>query len=284
MAIRAAVASAVCSLLLAACAGERSDAAGRSGLPPRRIVSLNPTTTELIFALGAGSRLVGRSRWDVFPPAAIDVPDVGDALRPNVERVLATEPDLVILYESPENVAAVDRLRSAGVDALVLRIDLLAQLRHAIDTLGEVLGAAAEARVVRDSVFASLDRVRAATAGLARPSVFWHVWHSPIITIGSRSYLTQLIDIAGGRNVYGDLAAPSAPVSLEDVVRRNPDFVLAGPVSAQRIREEPRWRAVRAVRDGHVVVFDTMLVGRPSVRLGEAAHALARLLHPGRVP
>lgn len=284
MAIRAAVASVVCSLLLAACVGERSDVATRSGLPPRRIVSLNPTTTELIFALGAGGRLVGRSRWDVFPTAAIDVPDVGDALRPNVERILATEPDLVILYESPENTGAVERLKSAGVPALVLRIDLLTELRRAFDTLGVVLGDTVQARVVRDSVFATLDRVRAATAGLERPSVFWHVWHSPIITIGARSYLTELIDIAGGRNVYGDLAAPSAPVSLEDVVRRNPDFVLAGPTSAQRIRQEPRWRAVRAVRDNHVVVFDTILVGRPSVRLGEAAESLARLLHPGRWP
>ncbi len=284
MAIRAAVASVVCFLFLAACVGEHSDVSGRSGLPPQRVVSLNPTTTELMFALGAGQRLVGRSRWDVFPSAAVDVPDVGDALRPNVERILAAEPDLVILYESPENVAAVDRLRSSGVATLVLRIDLLKELRHAFDTLGVMLGDTVQARVVRDSVFATLDRVRASTAGLPRPSVFWHVWHSPIITIGARSYLTELIDIAGGRNVYSDLAAPSAPVALEDIVRRNPDYVLAGPNSAQRIREEPRWRAVRAVRDNRVVVFDTVLVGRPSVRLGEAAESLARLLHPGRVP
>lgn len=284
MAIRAAVTSVACLFVLAACTGVGSEASGRSGSLPQRVVSLNPTTTELMFALGAGQRLVGRSRWDVFPAAAVAVPDVGDALRPNVERILAAEPDLVILYESPENVAAVDRLRSAGVATLVLRIDLLNELHHAFDTLGVVLGDTVQARVVRDSVFATLDRVRTATAGLARPSVFWHVWHSPIITIGARSYLTELIEIAGGRNVYGDLDAPSAPVSLEDIVRRNPDFVLAGPNSAQRIREEARWRAVRAVRDNHVVVFDTMLVGRPSVRLGEAAESLARLLHPDRMP
>lgn len=268
--------------LLAACSGERSSAVRLGG--HHRIVSLNPTTTELLFALGARQRLVGRSRWDVFPPAALKIPDVGDALRPNVERVLSVEPDLVVLYESAENAAAVERLQAAGVDVLVLRIDLLADLRRAIDTLGVLLGDTTQANLVRDSVFASLHRVRDATAGLERPTVFWHVWDSPIITIGSGSFLTELVTIAGGRNVYEDIEAPSATVSLEDVVRRNPHYVLAGPVTAAHIRADPQWRAVAAVREGRVVVFDTMLVGRPSVRVGEAARALGRLLHPGSVP
>jgi iron complex transport system substrate-binding protein len=269
-------------LLLAACARERSQAAQGDG--HHRIVSLNPTTTELLFALGAGGRLVGRSRWDVFPPAALKITDVGDALRPNVERVLSVEPDLVVVYESPENAAAVERLKAAGVDVLVLRVDLLADLRRAIDTLGILLGDTTQAHLVRDSVFASLHRVRDYTNGLERPTVFWHVWDSPIITIGSGSFLTELVNIAGGRNVYEDIEAPSATVSLEDIVRRNPHYILAGPITAAHIRADPQWRAVPAVREGRVVVFDTMLVGRPSVRLGEAARSLGRLLHPGSVP
>jgi ABC-type Fe3+-hydroxamate transport system substrate-binding protein len=227
---------------------------------------------------------VGRSRWDVFPPAAVNVPDVGDALRPNVERLLSVEPDLVILYESPENVMAVQRLRSAGVDVLVLGINLLTDLRNAFDTLGVILGDTAQARLVRDTVFASLERVRAATAGLERPTVFWHVWDSPIITLGSGSFLTEVVSIAGARNVYADITAPSATVSLEDIVRRDPEYILAGPTTAQHIRTDPQWRAVPAVRAGRIAVFDTMIVGRPSVRVGEAALSLARLLHPGRVP
>jgi ABC-type Fe3+-hydroxamate transport system substrate-binding protein len=249
----------------------------------RRIVSLNPTTTELLFALGAGDRLVGRSRWDVFPPEARAITDVGDALRPNLERVLSVKPDLVVVYESPENVAAVERLRSIGVDVLVLRIDLLADLRRAFDTLGVLLGDTAQARLVRDTVFASLDRVRAATQGLDRPSVFIHVWDSPIITVGSGSFLTELVYIAGGSNVYADIKGPSATVGLEDIVRRDPAYVLAGPITAQHVRSDPQWRAVPAVRAGRIAVFDTMKVGRPSVRVGEAALSLARLLHPGRI-
>ena len=275
-----------CSLslfLLVACGRERPRA-GASGPGYHRIVSLNPTTTELLFALGARARLVGRSRWDVFPPAATRITDVGDALRPNVERVLSVEPDLVVVYESPENAAAVERLRASGVAVLVLRIDLLKDLRRAIDTLGVLLRDTTQANLVRDSVFASLHRVRDATAGLERPTVFWHVWDAPIITIGSGSFLTELVNIAGGRNVYEDIKAPSATVSLEDIVRRDPHYILAGPVTAAHIRADPQWRAVPAVREGRLVVFDTVLVGRPSVRLGEAARSLGRLLHPGSVP
>jgi ABC-type Fe3+-hydroxamate transport system substrate-binding protein len=273
---------AFCCLAIA-CTGADTVARAR-GTAPQRIVSLNPTTTELLFALGAGQRLVGRSRWDVFPAEARNVQDVGDALRPNVERILAAHPDLVVLYESPENVTAVDRLRAAGIDVLVLRIDLLHELRRALDTLGVLLGDTTQAHLVRDTVFASVERVRQATAHLPRPSVFWHVWDSPIITIGSGSFLTELVEVAGGRNVYADIAAPSATVSLEDIVRRDPDFLLAGPVTAAHLRSDPQWRAVRAVRENRIAVFDTMKVGRPSVRIGEAARSLAQLLHPGVIP
>lgn len=269
---------------IAACARDGSEATPAQHTAHQRIVSLNPTTTELLFALGARGRLVGRSRWDVFPAAALQVTDVGDALRPNVERVLSVEPDLVVLYESGENAAAVERLRSTGVDVLVLRIDALADLRRAIDTLGVLLGDTTQAHIVRDSVFTTLERVRAATAGLDRPTVFWHVWDSPIITIGAGSFLTEVVNIAGGRNIYEDIEAPSATVSLEDIVRRNPYYILAGPVTAAHIRADPQWRAVPAVRAGRIAVFDTMLVGRPSVRVGEGALSLARLLHPGRIP
>jgi ABC-type Fe3+-hydroxamate transport system substrate-binding protein len=123
--------------------------------------------------------------------------------------------------------------------------------------------------------------VRAATAHLSRPTVFWHIWDAPLITIGSGSFMTELVDIAGGRNVYADINAPSATVSLEDVARRDPDFILAGPQGVQKISEDRRWRIVRAVREGRVIKVDTVLVGRPGVRLGEAAVSLANLLHPG---
>ena len=90
-------------------------------------------------------------------------------------------------------------------------------------------------------------------------------------------------EIAGARNIYADIVAPSAPVTLEDVVQRNPDFLMTTPVSAPKTRTSDSWRTIPAVRAGHLLVYDTVLVGRPSVQLGAAAVSLANLLHPGAV-
>ncbi len=250
---------------------------------PRRIVSLNPTTTEVLFAIGAGSRVVGRSMYDAFPESAIAVPSLGAALRPNVEAIIGARPDLVVLYASQDNRAAADRLRQAGIATAALRIDSIAQFERDTRLLGRLTRDSAQAATVVDSVRATLDRVRAATETLPRPTVFFHTWDRPLITIGGGSFLNELVDIAGGRNVYADLPGPSGIVTIEDVVRRNPDFVLASPITAASIRSDPRWQAVPAVRGGHVLVFDTTIVGRPSVTLGAAARSLADLLHPGVV-
>lgn len=247
---------------------------------PQRVVSLNPTTTELIFALGAGERLVGRSRWDEWPVAARTVPALGDAIHPAVEQIIAAHPDLVLLYASEDNRAAYDRLRSAGIRALALRIDHIAQFERAARLLGRALGDSVAGDSVADSVSATLDRVRRATRTLPRPTVVWPVSDSPPIVIGGGSYMSELLDIAGATNLYGSLRAPSPVVSIEDVVARNPDIVIRGGGELPSRAWKTTWSVVPAVRAGHVVRVSTELVSRPSVQLGEAAVALARALHP----
>ena len=251
---------------------------------PARIVSLSPATTEILFALGAGPRVVGRTHWDTYPEAARAAADLGPGIRPNVEAVLAQRPDLVILYASDDDRPAADRLRAAGITVIALKIDRIDQFQRAVRLLGLATGENANAATVVDTVMGTLARVRTATQPLDHPTVFWHVWDAPIYTIGAGSYLDELVAIAGGRNIYADLTSPSPQVSLEDIIRRDPHFVLAGPEGAARIRASAPWHGVRAVREGRVLVVDTMLVGRPSVRLGEAAADLARLLHPGLRP
>ena len=265
-------------------AGERDDFGGALPTfdrPPQRIVSLNPATTDILFAVHAGPRVVGRSKWDLYPDSARLVPSLGDALRPNVEAVLGANPDLVILYASEDNRLAYDRLRDAGIAVLALRIDRIEQFERAARLLGRLTGDAGAGARVADSVLATLARVRDATTGLLRPRVFWRIWDAPLITIGRGSFLSQLVDIAGARNIYEDIAAPSQQITFEDVVRRDPEYVLVGPEGNETITSDPAWRALRAVREGRVRIVDTTLVGRPSVRLGEAAVHLAELLHPG---
>lgn len=247
----------------------------------RRIISLNPAATEMLFAIGAGDRVIGRTTWDSYPAAARLIPDMGPGLRPNLEVVIGAEPDLVILYASADNRPAADRLRALGITTLAVKNDSIGDLARTLRLLGIVTGASARAVTVTDSVWATLDRVRAATNGRSRPTAFWYIWDSPLITIGRGSFMSELLEIAGARNVYDDLSAPSPAVTLEDVVRRNPELVVAGPEGARNLGSDPRWRSLPAVRAGRIIMADTALVGKPSVRLGEAAVSLARLLHPG---
>jgi ABC-type Fe3+-hydroxamate transport system substrate-binding protein len=242
----------------------------------QRVVSLNPVTTEAMFALGAGDRLVGRTHFDGTPAAVKQVTDVGNGLQPNVEAVLTVRPDLVVLYAAEGNRAAAAALRRAGVQTLTLRTDRIADLARALHALAVAVGDSAAAQPVVDSVRHSLDASRATPTHPA--TVFFHVWDAPVITIGGGSYLDELATLVGARNVFGDLPQPSPQVTMESVAQRNPDFVLASPNAASRLKTDPRWRAVPAVRDGRVLVIDTALVGRPGVRMGEAARSLRALL------
>ena len=280
------------AVMLAACSRPQPErAAGlddfghpvRAGEAPGRIVSLNPATTEIIFTLGAGSRLVGRTKYDLWPDSARFIPALGDGIRPNVEVVLGTRPDLVVLYASEDNRGAANRLRAAGINTLSLKIDSIAEFRRATELLGAILRDSLRARTVVDSVYKSLDRVRTSTARLTRPNIFWHIWDAPLITVGSGSFMNELVEIAGARNVYADISAPSKSIALEDVAKRDPDFILAGPIGAAQIRGDARWNIVRAARERKILLVDTAIVARPSVRLGEAAVSLAKLFHPGAV-
>ena len=240
------------------------------GLAARRIASLNPTTTELLFAMGDGGRLVGRTHWDNYPPEAAAVPDLGNGLRPNIEAVLAAHPDLVLLYASADNRSTALKLHELGVATLSVKVDHIADFAREARLLGRVLGDSTAAATVVDSVQRTLDRVRAATAPLPHPTVFWIVWESPLMAVGGGSFLDELLTIAGGTNIYGSLSAPSPVVSREDVLSRHPDVIFTSPQGAKD------W-------SGRVLVPDTTLIGHPSVRLGEAAVSLANLLHPGVV-
>ena len=247
---------------------------------PTRIVSLNPTTTEILFALGAGSRVVGRTTYDNWPDSAKLVPDLGPGIRPNVEAVLGAQPQLVLLYASEDNRGAAQRLRQAGIATAAFKVDSIAEFDRLTRLLGRIVGDSARGALVADTVRRTLDSVRAMTASLRRPTVVIPAWHEPLMVIGGGSFMTELGTIAGGRNVYDSNPSPSPTVAFEDVLSRRPEFVLVGPESAARIRANPKWRTLPAVREGRMLIIDTATVLRPATRLGEGARSLVRLIHP----
>ncbi|MCE2953537.1 MAG: ABC transporter substrate-binding protein [Gemmatimonas sp.] len=247
----------------------------------RRVVSLNPAATEAVFAIGADSVLVGRSRWDRYPAAVARVPAIADGLRPSLEAVLAARPTLVVLYATAENRAVADALTRAGVRTIALRVDRIAHFHRQLRVLGVALGASSRAAVVSDSVQRTLDRVRAQTARLAgRPAVVWPVWSTPPMVIGGGSYMDELLEIAGARNVFHDAPQPSPSVSMEEIIARAPQYVMASDTQMASLGRDDTWRALPAVRAQQFVRHDPAVTGRPSVVLGMAAVQLARALHP----
>jgi len=251
-----------------------------AGLVATRVVSLNPVTTELILELDGNAHLVGRTHWDLFSEAARAIPDVGDGMMPNVEVVLGQRPDLVILYATESNLAAVRQLRRAGVATLSYRTDHIADLVRVAPTIAALIGRPGESGRVTDTVIARLDSLGKLPVPARRVRAFWHVWDAPVMTIGKGSFLSELLTIAGGENVFGDMDAPSPQVTLEEIARRDPDVILASADAAVKLRAYANWRAIRAMREGRILVIDTALVGRPGIRMAEAVQHLRGLLYP----
>lgn len=249
------------------------------GPPPARIVSLIPATTELVFALGAGGRLVGRTTWCDYPAAAAAVPDLGNGLEPNLEAVAGSRPDLVLLYRSASNRTAAERLRGLGIPVLELLTDQTADLFRVTRLLGSVLGRQAAA----DSLLAAVQQdLEAASAGDVpadhRPSVLLLSWDRPPIVLGSGSFLSEILDRAGARNAFADLAVPSAPVSIEAVAARDPDWLLSTGAEPPALAGRPEWQGVRAVRLRRFLNVEGSEFNRPSPRIGSAVRQLRRVL------
>ncbi len=250
--------------------------------PARRVVSLIPATTELLFAIGAGDLVVGRTVWCEYPPEAQVVPAVGDGMLPNIEAVVARQPDLVVLYLSSQNAQAAEKLRQLGIAALQVRTDRLADVPRVGRLLGRLTGHEAGA----DSMArAFTDSLSAATMPAQDHPVraFVLVWADPPMTVGAGSYLTELVERAGGENIYRDLPASSGQISVESAVKRNPDVVLVLGKSTPAFANRPEWQAVPAVRERRFVFADGTEFGQPSPRAPSAIRFLTtqfRALQP----
>jgi iron complex transport system substrate-binding protein len=230
----------------------------------RRVVSLIPATTELLFAIGAGPAVIGRTAWCDYPAAAAKVPNLGDGIAPNVEAVLASRPDLVILYNSAQNAGIAARLRRLGIAALRLNTDSLGDVDRVGRLLGRLTGHALAAATV--------------SSPPRRPKVLLLVWEQPPMTIGRGSFLSELVERAGGRNLFADVTSSAGTVSIEAVASRDPDLILTTTAGPAGFAERPEWQTVRAVRERRFLPVSGSEFNRPSPRAPDAIRELARLL------
>jgi iron complex transport system substrate-binding protein len=262
---------------------------------PRRIVSLVPAVTEMLFAIGAGEQVVGVSRFDRYPPEVATRVRVGGLLDPDMERLFALAPDLVVVYRSQTELS--DRLRRAGIATIDYAHGGVADIPRLLRALGRRTGHGREAETVARGLEDELGRVRAAVGGRPRPPTLVVFGREPgslrtMYASGGVGFLHDLVEIAGGRNVFAHIRRESVPITAEAVLAAAPEVIVelrAGPTEAADPPTEERdpWRtlsAVPAVRTGRVyrLVGDELVI--PGPRIGLAARRLARVLHPEARP
>jgi iron complex transport system substrate-binding protein len=286
---RAAVALGLALALLAAEASAFTvrDMAGREvvlAAPPRRIVSLVPSATEMIFALGGEARLVGRTDFCDHPPAARAKTSVGGMINPSLETLVALKPDLVIITSSGnqrDTFTQLERLRIPLYEVVAERIE---DVKDVARRLAVLTGREVAAGPLVDMIDRRVAAVRDAVKPYGRPRVLYVLWPDPLIVPGSRALVTELIDIAGGESLTAADAEDYPRYSLEAAVAKAPEVIVlanhgtrSGPIALDRWK---RLTSLPAIRTGRVHSVDGNLMHRYGPRVLEGLDQLARAIHP----
>ncbi|MFQ5856518.1 MAG: ABC transporter substrate-binding protein [Anaerolineae bacterium] len=256
---------------------------------PQRVISLAPSNTEILFALGAGDQVVGVTEFCNYPPEAQNREKIGgfSAKTISLEKIVSLEPDLVFSAGQPQQ-PVIEALEQAGIPVFALDPEGLEGVYENIETAGQLTGHEAEAAEVvaemKDRVAAVTEKTQAIPEA-ERPTVFYEVWHEPLMTAGPTTFIGELIELAGGKNIFADVNEEYPQVSAETIIQRDPDVIL-GPdshgeeLTADKIEARPGWGDIHAVQEGRIYLVNGDIVSRPGPRLADTLEDIARALHP----
>jgi iron complex transport system substrate-binding protein len=261
---------------------------------PKRIISTAPGITEILFALGLGDRVVGVTEYCVYPPEVKKLPKIGSYLTPNMEAIVALRPDLIIVQRTAiHDSAKFAPLRLKTTD---VRLERAREIYAAIDTIGTAAGVPDRARALTESIQRQLSDVRKRVEGTPRTPAVFVVGRVPgklegVIAAGGESYLSEMIEIAGGRNIFADSKIGYPKVLHEELLARNPQVIIdmgehadASSLTPAQIASEialyKRYPTIPAVRDNRVHIVSSEVFVVPGPRVVECARRLAALLHP----
>ena len=256
---------------------------------PQRIISLAPSNTEILFALGLGNRIVAVTDYCNYPPEAQAKPKIGGFTTPSIEEVVALSPDLV-LAASLQQKTIIPALEGKGLTIFTLDPKTLDEVLEAITLVGEITGKEEEASELVAEMQKRIKAVTDKTSSLLlqeqRPRVFYVTWHDPLMTCGAGTHHDELIRLAGGTNVARDLTG-YAGISLEAIIGANPEVIIAGvgmgtgeDLPFQFVKTEPRLRNIDARRNNRVYNIEVDLAGRHGPRLVDALEKFAEFIHP----
>ncbi len=243
--------------------------------PATRVVSLAPHVTELLFAIGAGERVVGVTAFSDYPPAANALPKVGGLYALDVERIVALKPDLVVAWRSGTSEAELAQLERVGLAVFRSEPRTLDDVATTMERLGVLTGDAAQATAAASDFRAQVAALRSTYASRTPVRVFYQVWNDPLMTVGGPQLITQVIELCGGRNVFASLSMLSPVVDAEAVIASDPQLIVTSAENADHARDIAawsRWSGVSAVRAKRYLFLDPALITRhtPRVLLGAA--------------
>ncbi|MBW2430821.1 MAG: cobalamin-binding protein [Deltaproteobacteria bacterium] len=252
---------------------------------PQRVVAFAPSLTEIIYAIGQGHRLVGATVYSNFPAAAQKLPRVGTYVHLDLERIVALKPDLCIATKDGNPRTVIDRLAALNIPVYTVNPLDLKSVGQTILELGTILNASEIAAAVVEDINRRVRKVRDLVDGVSdRPRVFFQIGVKPIISVGTDTFIHELIVFAGGRNVAAG-PNPYPHYSWEQVIGLSPDVIVITTMARQAVFEQVRktwhkWSRLPAAKNGRIYLVDSDVFDRPSPRLVDGLEQLAVLLHP----
>jgi iron complex transport system substrate-binding protein len=252
--------------------------------PPARIVALSPGLTEIVFAAGAGKRLVAAVRFSDYPEAAKRVPRLGDASRVDLERLIAVKPDLVLGWKSGNPPGDLARIESLGLPLFVTEPTRLADVAKLVRTVGALAGTGKVAGDAAAAFERELDSLRARYAARAKVRVFYEIWHRPLLTVNGAHVISDVLALCGGVNVFASAPLLTPAVSLEAVAAAKPDVILGGSSAGGPDALTGEWRAARveALREVPVRYVPPDWIQRQTPRIARGARAVCEELEAVR--
>lgn len=247
--------------------------------PAMRIASLISSTVDIVVAIGAADRVVARTRYDTARAVAKAV-NVGGGLDPSVETLLSSRPDLFLAWKGQATSAVVNRLRAVGVPVYLVDTRDTSALFATVRDIGALLGLTTRATAAANVLRAELRAVERATARLPKPNAVFLISRSPVIIAASKSFMAELVGVAGATNPFSDLPGDFPTLSLESFLARDPDVLIVGRrddggAQLVRLRDTPGWRDLRAVKRGAVIEVDGEQWGRPTLHVGALVRELS---------
>jgi iron complex transport system substrate-binding protein len=253
--------------------------------PAKRIVTLAPHATELLYAAGAGDRLIGTVEYSDFPPAAKKVPRVGSYDRFDLEAISALKPDLILAWESGNPAAQVEKLKALGLTVYVSQPNRMEDVAGQLERLGQLAGTEATANAAAAQFRQRLETLRRNNAGKPKVRVFYQIWIAPLMTVGGPQIITSAINLCGGENVFGHLTQMAPTVSVEAVLAANPEAIVAtgmGDARPDWLNDWNKWPRMTAVKRGNLFHIHPDLMQRHTPRILDGAEQLCADLDVAR--